>query len=742
MRKEKSTTSKSFQIPIFVDIEKANQLLAQTDEFKKATKIKINFDRPQNGIFVEALKADKTLFLSGDRKSVALLDKVDITSLKSENQEINEKSISEIFRSKNHKSEVPLIEKIELDLVIIGSIAVGKDGRRIGNENGFNDLELGILTHIGAITDKTLIVTTVHDDQIVNDLKSDIFEKFDYPVDVIVTPTQVLKIEKRLPRPEGIYWELLKERRVIASPTLQHLKTEEVNAGKAITLKHVSEDEENQKRLRIKRRQGFGTRPKMPNYRKRINKARHSTSVVGTVKDDGFEDEVEEKAITITKHSLRGDVWMYIKENKLAEKQVYKKIPIFTDYKKAIDSLTTLDVFKNSENIYTTNDLVFQPLKLNILKEKKSLYTPLYSGEDVLAKVKQLEEGEELTIEYVDSIISGKKFDLINMDNKVELDLVFLGSVLVSKDGRRIGNCNRITDLSFGYLVELGFITPKTKIVTLVHECQLQEFPENIMEVYDIPVDYIITPNEVIKVDNPLARPSGIIWEHINERQFKNSVVLQALKEKKEAAGDIITIKTTKAHRERPRSERRRRTKLGSGNRRIKRTTETSEVSEGGPDARPTNERRRNRRVGSTRKRLGGQKDKVVDEYITNDLKKTLKTRTRGDAYCVKVSNITPGIQAKEFKTEIRKLASPSFVNWNARLRSCLLHFNRKSVDNNEDGGIDNILRALENLSIDIETAEGETKTLSKMGIKLLNDRNFLESNDISRIESVDSTTV
>lgn len=342
MRKEKSTISKSFQIPIFVDIEKANELLAQTDEFKKAQNIKINFDRPQKGIFVEALKANKTLFLSGDRKSITLLDKVDNSALNVENQEIDEKSISDIFRSKNHKIEVPLSDKIELDFVIIGSIAVGKDGRRIGNENGFNDLELGILTHIGAITDKTLIVTTVHDDQIVDDLRSDIFEKFDYPVDIIVTNTQVLRIEKRLQRPEGIYWELLNERRVNASPTLQHLKTEEVNAGKVITLKPVSDDEEKERRLRPKRRQGFGTRRRI--YKKKFNKPRKST--FGSVKDN--EEDVEEKEAPITKHSLRRDVWMHIKENTLAEKQIYRKIPIFTDYEKAIESLTTLDVFKNS----------------------------------------------------------------------------------------------------------------------------------------------------------------------------------------------------------------------------------------------------------------------------------------------------------------------------------------------------------------------------------------------------------
>lgn len=204
------------------------------------------------------------------------------------------------------------------------------------------------------------------------------------------------------------------------------------------------------------------------------------------------------------------------------------------------------------------------------------------------------------------------------MNNVVHLDLVVLGSVLVSKDGRRIGNGNRITDLSFGYLVELGFITPATKIVTLVHECQLQDIPENLMTSYDIPVDYIVTPAELIKVENPQARPNGILWEHITERQLENSAVLQALKLKKEASGETVTIKPSRVQRDRlPRSERRRRTKLDSGNRRTKKNTETSEVSEGGDrDGNPINERRRNRRVGNTRRRLGGRKDKVRLFYI------------------------------------------------------------------------------------------------------------------------------
>lgn len=124
---------------------------------------------------------------------------------------------------------------------------------------------------------------------------------------------------------------------------------------------------------------------------------------------------------------------------------------------------------------------------------------------------------------------------------------------------------------------------------------------------------------------------------------------------------------------------------------------------------------------------------------MANDLKKRAKPRV--DGYCVRVSNITKGVHVKDFKNEVRKLANPSFFKWNGRMRSCMLRFNRKTVDNNEDGGIDNILKALEDLSIDIPTPDGAI-TLSKMGAKLLSNRDFLDSSDISRIESVDSTTV
>lgn len=56
--------------------------------------------------------------------------------------------------------------KVELDLVIFGSVAVSKTGQRIGRGNGYVDLDVAVLQHCGAVTDKTIIATVVHDEQV------------------------------------------------------------------------------------------------------------------------------------------------------------------------------------------------------------------------------------------------------------------------------------------------------------------------------------------------------------------------------------------------------------------------------------------------------------------------------------------------------------------------------------------------------------------------------------------------
>ncbi|XP_075147703.1 methenyltetrahydrofolate synthase domain-containing protein lost [Haematobia irritans] len=246
------------RIPTFVDSDKAVNLLAETDEFKKAKEIKVQIDRALNGVRLQTLLAGKNLYLPSTRNSKALYLKVDVpadATDEKKNEILNVRDLNE------YRSEIGLENKVVFDMVVIGSVLVSRDGYRIGRGNGFNDLDIGLLISVGAITSNTIIVTVVHDSQVVDTLPTNIFHKHDAPVDLIVTPTEVIRVAKRLPRPAGLYWELLSERRLKIVPALELLKEAQEKEGKIITLKEEDTDiEQGRIRRRFNSRRRFGGR--------------------------------------------------------------------------------------------------------------------------------------------------------------------------------------------------------------------------------------------------------------------------------------------------------------------------------------------------------------------------------------------------------------------------------------------------------------------------------------------------
>lgn len=108
--------------------------------------------------------------------------------------------------------------------MILGSVCVSRDGYRLGKGKGFADLEYAIMTRMGAITQDTTVITTVHDCQVFDRLPVELFKEYDVPVDIIVTPTQTIVVNPRLKKPNGIIWSMLSERRVKSMQVLQQLK--------------------------------------------------------------------------------------------------------------------------------------------------------------------------------------------------------------------------------------------------------------------------------------------------------------------------------------------------------------------------------------------------------------------------------------------------------------------------------------------------------------------------------------
>lgn len=55
---------------------------------------------------------------------------------------------------------------VKIDLLIIGSVAVSRNGLRIGKGRGYTDLEFAIMQHVRALNEDALIVTMVHECQV------------------------------------------------------------------------------------------------------------------------------------------------------------------------------------------------------------------------------------------------------------------------------------------------------------------------------------------------------------------------------------------------------------------------------------------------------------------------------------------------------------------------------------------------------------------------------------------------
>jgi len=172
------------RIPNFVGAEKAAQNLRSLREYKEAKVVFCNPDSPQRPVREMALKDGKTVVMATPklRQGFLLLDPKNIPS----NRIFEASTIRSAFKH-GHPIEP---NKVKVDLFIAGSVAVSQDGGRLGKGTGYSDQEYSILKNAGSLTAQTPVVTTIHDIQIVEKIPR---EEWDIPVNIIVTPTQIIR---------------------------------------------------------------------------------------------------------------------------------------------------------------------------------------------------------------------------------------------------------------------------------------------------------------------------------------------------------------------------------------------------------------------------------------------------------------------------------------------------------------------------------------------------------------------
>lgn len=116
-----------------------------------------------------------------------------------------------------------------IDLLVVASVAVSPhSGARIGKGLGFGEMEWAILHDLGAITERTVLATTVSESQLVYDLPVELLAKHDMRVDLIATPFRLIEVPRDPESPRAaqprLDWSLLDENLINATPALREMR--------------------------------------------------------------------------------------------------------------------------------------------------------------------------------------------------------------------------------------------------------------------------------------------------------------------------------------------------------------------------------------------------------------------------------------------------------------------------------------------------------------------------------------
>jgi 5-formyltetrahydrofolate cyclo-ligase len=203
------------RIPNFTGAERAAERAAELPEWKRARRLKMNPDAPQRPLRLRALRDGKTVFMAVPRlRTERCFLKLDPKKL----------GASRLATAASIGGAARLGEPMmptglgRIDLVVAGSVAVNSRGGRVGKGGGYSDLEWAFAGELGLVGERTPVLSTVHELQVVPDAIP--MTAHDVPVDLIVTPERLIRTRRSYRKPRGIAWPDLTDAQIEAMPAV------------------------------------------------------------------------------------------------------------------------------------------------------------------------------------------------------------------------------------------------------------------------------------------------------------------------------------------------------------------------------------------------------------------------------------------------------------------------------------------------------------------------------------------
>lgn len=253
-----------------------------------------------------------------------------------------------------------------------------------------------------------------------------------------------------------------------------------------------------------------------------------------------------EEVITTTKAEIRQRIWDYIEKNDLANfpRPVHHRIPNFKGASAAGEKLILMEEFKKARTVKVNPDKPQEIMRYKALEERKTLLVPtprLRNG--LFNRIVPPSNANAALLKRCATREGITNYSRpVGLDYTGNIDLIVIGSVAVSTKGFRIGKGEGYADMEYAMMVTMGAVNEDTAVITTVHDCQVVDIPDQLVDDHDLMVDFIVTPTRVIKCEGEKSKPVGICWSKVTSQMLKEIPVLRILREKEKRFGKDVSL--------------------------------------------------------------------------------------------------------------------------------------------------------------------------------------------------------
>ncbi|XP_053935076.1 methenyltetrahydrofolate synthase domain-containing protein isoform X2 [Cuculus canorus] len=247
-----------------------------------------------------------------------------------------------------------------------------------------------------------------------------------------------------------------------------------------------------------------------------------------------------------SKQDVREKVWEYLERSGLAAfpRPVHRRIPNFKGASHAAARLLSLQDFRAANTVKVNPDAPQKNARFLALEAKKTLLVPTPRLRTGLFNKIVPPPGATKEILRICATSQGiKEYSVpVGLDGKARVDLIVVGSVAVSENGWRIGKGEGYADMEYAMMVSMGAVQEDTPVITIVHDCQVVDIAEELLDDHDLTVDYILTPTRTIKTNCRRPKPQGILWHKVSYEMLEKIPILKSLRYREKQTGKDVTL--------------------------------------------------------------------------------------------------------------------------------------------------------------------------------------------------------